>query len=167
MVKSLADYAVDEDAFNLVHLLERTLETVGAVYASYGVPLPTRQYWALREPSEDCEQVVVSFLQMYLGAPGDQANQPRRCASAPRSAVLEIRVTRNYPIGANGKAVSASDIMASSRWGAVDAWILEESMAEFDKWGDGMGPGIIATVQAEPPGGGLQTVVMNLTVAVP
>ncbi len=168
MVKNLADYQVSEDAFNLRDLMVRALETVTTVYEAYNVPLPARQYWAVGRPAEDCAQVVVSFIQMYLGAPGDQANAPQHCNVAPRSAVLEIAITRDYPIGVNAQAVAVSEIMKASEWAAVDSWILMESASAFDTWGDGIpGPGVIATVSPNDPSGGLQTVLMNITVAVP
>mgnify|MGYP000570674005 CR=1 FL=1 len=168
MVKNIADYEVSEDAFNLRDTLQRALETLEAVYERYGVPLPARRYWVLGRPAEDCEQAVVSFVQLYLGAPGDQASTPQHCNVAPRSVVLEITVTRNYPIGNNGKAVAAADLIKASEWGAIDSWILMESAADFDKWDDaGYGPGVISTVTPNDPAGGLQTVIMNLTVAVP
>lgn len=169
MVKNLDDYQVSEDAFNLRDLLERTKTAVEGIYAQYNVPLPTRRYWTMGRPAEDCEQMAVSFIQLYLGAPGDQAVEAQHCNVAPRSAVLEISVTRPYTIGNNGKAPATSEIEKSSDWTAVDAWILMESVNVFDNW-DGLGLpglGVIATVSANDPSGGLQTVVMNLTVAVP
>lgn len=161
------DYGIDEDYTNLGALLKTTLETVVAVYATAGVPLPTRRYYTMGRPAEDCEQVVVSFLQMYLGAPGDQATDPQRC-SAPRSAVLNISVTRNVAVSQNASPPSPERIMNDADFSAADAWVLMEALREFDTWGAGIpGPGVIATVAAPEQNGGVQTINMNLTVAIP
>jgi hypothetical protein len=95
---------VDADAQHLVNHLEQVLENVVNTYASYNMPLPTRQYWTLGQTVVDCEQLVVCLLQMYIGAPGDEATQPRRC-SDPRSATITISVSRQIPVvGPSGKA---------------------------------------------------------------
>lgn len=158
---------VDPEAFHLRDKMQELLETLVSVYDSYGVPLPARRYWSLNRPAEDCPQVVVSFIQIYLGAPGDQAAVPQKC-NAPRTAVIDITITREYPIGESGKAVNPDRIIAASEWGAVDSWILSESLKQFDNWGDGIpGPGVIATIETNQPRGALQTVRMNLSVVVP
>ena len=163
MVKSISEYDVSEDVFNLRDFLDSALATLVSVYESYNVPLPTRRYWTTAEPAEDCEQAVVSFIQLYLGAPGDQANSPQNCRVAPRSAVLEITVTRNYPVGVNGKPIPTSDLIKASEWSAVDTWILMQSAVEFDSWK----MGVIATVTVNKPSGGVQTTLLSITVAVP
>jgi hypothetical protein len=168
MVKSLDDYQVDEDVLDIVRLMDRALETVVEVYAQSNAPLPSRRYWSMARPAEDCAQVVVSFIQSYVGAPGDQANTPQRCASVPRSAVLEITVTRDYPIGANGNPVTPANIIKASGLTAMDASLLLQSAGAFDRWGNMSGNfGVIATVTPRDPSGGLQTTVMNITVVIP
>lgn len=164
MVIDLDSYAVSEDAFALRDTLQRTLDTVVSVFESYGVPLPTRRYWTMGRPAEDCAQVVVSYLLMYLGSPGDQANEPRHCNS-PRSAVLNISISRDVPISA--AALSTEKIMTAAEWSAVDAWVLMEAVNQFDTWGNGLpGIGVIATVQAPDQGGAIQTINMNITLGV-
>jgi hypothetical protein len=168
MVKSLDDYQVDDLSLDIVHLMERALETVVEVYAQHNAPLPSRRYWSMARPAEDCAQAVVSFIQSYVGAPGDQANTPQKCAAVPRSAVLEITVTRDYPIGSNGNPVPPANIMKASGLTAMDASVLLQSASAFDNWGDIPGQfGVIATVTPRDPSGGLQTTVMNLTVVIP
>ena len=168
MVKSLDDYQVDEDALDLVRLMDRALETVVEVYAQFNAPLPSRRYWSMARPAEDCPQVVVSFIQSYVGAPGDQANAPQNCITAPRSAVLEITVTRDYPIGVQGKPETPANIMKASGLTAMDSIILLKSAKAFDGWGDIPGQfGVIATITPRDPSGALQTTVMNLTVVIP
>jgi hypothetical protein len=160
---------VSEEAHNLALFLQAVLDRVAGVYHYYGMPLPHRRYWTLATPAVDCEQLVVSMIQMYIGTPGDEANEPRRC-NDPRSATLNISVSRAVPVvGDSGNAPRGEDIQAASVVGAYDAWILMESVREFDVWGDpgSLGLGVIATVDAAPPEGGFQTVTMTLTLAVP
>jgi hypothetical protein len=162
---------VSNDAKHLAAFLQSILDKVVSVYDSYDMPLPERRYYTFGAPAVDCEQIAVSFLQMYIGTPGDEATAPRRCTD-PRSATLLISVARSVPITqANGNAPRAVDIQAASEVSALDAWILMESNKEFDSsWGGlqgGLGLGVIATVDVDPPEGGFQTTRMTLTIAVP
>jgi len=164
--KLVSDYPINENAFALRDLLARTLETTVAVFESYGVPLPSRQYWCIGAPAEDCEQVVVSLVQTYLGIPGDQASEVQNCNS-PRTAVINIHVTRNVIVGESGRAVRPERIISSAEWVAVDTWVLMSEMQQFDMDSLGMrGPGVIATVNSTPPNGAVQTTTLNLSVAV-
>jgi len=163
------DYAISEEAFNLRNALDKILETLVSVYASYGVPLPSRRYWTFGPPAIDCEQAVVSFVQLYLGLPGDEASQPRPC-SDPRSMVVNINIAREIMvITKTGKLPSGAQIQAGSEWQAIDAWVLMEAMQQFDTWGaayGGRGLGVIATVDTGAAEGGFASVNMTLTVAV-
>jgi len=149
-------------------MMDGLIERVCAIYQSYNVPLPTRQYWTMATPIIDCEQVVVSFSQLYLGAPGDQASSPQRC-HVPRTVTMTISIARSFPVvGQNGRPPSPDTIEKASALSAIDAWILIESVRLFDMWDDtGYGLGVIATVDTAEPQGGLQLVNMTLTMAVP
>lgn len=159
---------VSEDALNLKNLLEGVLERVENVFDSYNVPLPSRRYWTMGQPAIDCEQLVVSFIQMYLGAPGDQATTPQRCTQ-PRTAVMIISLARSVPVvGPNGTAPSAAKIQEGSEISAVDAWVLMQSVNLLDMWEEGgLGVGVIATLDTASPEGGFQVVNMQITMAVP
>lgn len=160
---------VSDDAKNLATFLQDVLDRVVTVYDSYSMPLPTRRYYTMASPVVDCEQVCVSFIQMYLGTPGDEATEPRRCHD-PRTATIAIQVARAVPIAQqNGQAPTADSIQQAAEVSALDAWVLMESVNNFDSWG-GSGPfglGVIATIDADPPEGGFQTTRMTLTMAVP
>lgn len=160
--------AVSSDAKNLAVFLDAVLTQVVTSYASYTMPLPLRRYYTLGQPVVDCEQAVVSFVQMYVGAPGDEATQPRRC-SDPRSATINVSVSREVPVvGQNGRPPSAETIESSSEIAAYDAWILLDSASQLDTWeSSGFGLGVIATVEVQAPEGGFQTVTLTLTAAVP
>lgn len=159
---------VTEEATDLRDMLDGVLDRLESVFQSYNVNLPARKYWTMGQPAIDCEQVVVSFIQMYLGAPGDEASTPQRC-TVPRSAVLSISIAREVPtVGQNGRPPSPEKIQAASEMSAIDAWVLMQSVREFDMWDDsGYGAGVIATVDVTPPEGGFQSVNMQLTLAVP
>jgi len=159
---------VSEDGLNLKELLEGVLARVATIFASYNVPLPSRQYWSMGQPAIDCEQLVVSFIQMYLGPPGDQASTPQRC-NMPRTAVMTISLAREVPVvGQNGRPPEPSKIQQAAEISAVDAWVLMQSVNLFDMWEEGgYGVGVIATVDAPSSEGGFQVVNMQITMAVP
>lgn len=159
---------VSEDATNLRDMLQGVLERVETIFQSYNVELPKRRYWTMGQPAIDCEQLVVSFVQMYLGSPGAQVGDPQRC-HVPRSATMNIQIARQTPIvGQNGRPPSPSSIQLSSETLAYDAWVLMESVNLLDQWDEtGYGIGVIATLDSSEPQGGFQTTTMTVTMAVP
>ena len=165
---NLDNYEIDEDAFSVLNVMQGVHDRVVAVYESYGVPLPARRYWTMGQPALDCEQVVVSFIQMYLGAPGDEAAEPQRC-NVPRSVVLQVSVSRAIPVvGQTGRVPTAEKIEAGSQISAIDAWVLMASVNLLDQWEEnGFGPGVIATLNSLEPQGGYQTLNLQVTMAVP
>lgn len=142
---------VSEDAVHLRDLMEGVLERVQNVFQSYNVELPQRRYWMMSTPAIDCEQLVVYFQQLYLGAPGAEVGEPQRC-HVPRSATMGIMIARQTPVvGQNGRPPSPEAIQAASESMAVDAWVLMESINQLDQWDDtGYGVGVIATLEASP-----------------
>jgi hypothetical protein len=159
---------VAEDATNLRDMMEGVLERVQSIFQSYNVNLPERRYWTMGQPAIDCEQLVVSFVQMYLGAPGAQVGEPQRC-HVPRSATLNIMISRATPIvGQNGRPPSPQKIQIASETLAYDSWVLMESVNLLDQWDEtGYGIGVIATLEVGAPEGGFQTTTMSVTMAVP
>jgi hypothetical protein len=159
---------VSEGATNLRDMMQGVLERVETIFQSYNVNLPTRRYWTMGQPAIDCEQLVVSFVQMYLGAPGAQVGEPQRC-HVPRSATINIQIARATPIvGQNGRPPSAQSIQHASETLAYDAWVLMESVNLIDQWDEtGYGIGVLATLESSAPEGGFQTTTMTVTLAVP
>ena len=145
---------VSAGALNLKNLMDGVLEKTVEVFGDYNVPLPSRQFWTVGEPAIDCEQLVVSFIQTYLGLPGNQASEPQRC-QAVRSVVLTISISREIPVvGVNGKAPTGDKI--------------EELINKLDQWEPGeFGLGVIATADSSGFDGGFQTTAMQLTMVVP
>jgi hypothetical protein len=160
---------VSEDAKHLDDFLQELLTRIENVYESYSMPIPARRYYTFGPPAIDCEQLVVSVFQMYLGAPGDQATEPRRCHD-PRTVTLNITVSREVPVALpNGNPPTAESISDATRVSAYDAWILMDSVNILDVWSEAgsFGLGIISTIDFTPPEGGFQSVTMSVTMAVP
>lgn len=163
---------VDEDraleARSLVRLMEGVLDGVVRTYQTSGVSLPERRYWTLSPPAVDCEQLVVTFIQAYIGPPGDEASVPQRC-DAVKTAVLQVQVHRCVPVAsAKGKAPTPMSIIQASEQLAMDAYLLLDSANGLEQW-DTIGPGlgVISTVEVTEPQGGYQGVILNLTLAIP
>lgn len=159
---------MSDEALRLKNMLDGVLERVENVYQSFNVPLPNRRYWMIGEPALDCEQVVIAFDQLYLGTPGDEIAQPNRC-NVPRSATFRILIAREVAIvGVNGRPPSGDKIQQTSVMPTVDAWILMETVREFDMWDEtGYGLGVVASLEIAGPEGGFNTVGLRLTMAVP
>lgn len=159
---------VSEDATNLRDMMQGVLERVETIFQSYNVELPARRYWTMGQPAIDCEQVVVSFIQMYLGSPGAQVGEPQRC-HVPRSATLNIQIARQTPIvGQNGRPPAPASIQIASETLAYDSWVLMESINLLDQWDEtGYGIGVVATLDSSAPEGGFQTTTLTVTMAVP
>ncbi len=160
---------VSEDAKALAEYLQQILDKTVNIFDSYSLPLPDRRYWTMADPVVDCEQLVVSFIQMYIGAPGDEATMPRRCMD-PRTATVHIQIARQVPVvGPSGSAPSAAVIQENSQLQAYDAWAMIQSAAELDAWetSGGFGLGVIATVETSEPEGGYQSTTLTITSAVP
>jgi len=160
---------VSDDAKNLDHFLSEIVTRVATVYDSYSMPLPTRRYYTFGTPVVDCEQLVVSLVQIYLGSPGDEVTEPRRC-NDPRTATVNVSVSREVPIAQqNGNPPTPQAMQEANKVASYDSWILMESVNDLDIWASpgGFGLGVIATLDYEPPQGGYQTTVLTLTMAVP
>jgi hypothetical protein len=159
---------IDESALGIVSFLDEVLSRIEATFQSYNVPLPSRRYWTVGQPAIDCEQLVLTLIQIYLGPPGDQASQPFRC-NQPRTAVMSVTISREIPVvGQNGRPPTADKITEASKISAIDAYVLMSSINSLDTWEPGgYGIGVIATADIAPPDGGFQVVSMQLTMAIP
>lgn len=159
---------VSEDATHLRDLMQGVLERVETVFQSYNVELPKRRYWTMGQPAVDCDQLVVTFAQMYLGTPGSQVSTPQRC-HVPRSVTLAITISREIPVvGNNGRPPSPEKLSQAAEVMAIDSWVLMDALNLLDQWDDtGYGLGVIATLETAEPEGGFQTVTLQVTMAVP
>jgi hypothetical protein len=160
---------VSEDSLSLKVLLDQVLEVIVDRYAHHAVTLPSRRYWTMGQEAIDCEQLVLSFQQLYIGPPGDEATSPQRCNS-PRSAVFKATIAREIPTtNGRGQIPTEDRIQEAAYISAVDAWVLLDCVAFLDQWEvtGAFGLGVIGTVDAESPEGGFQTVTATFTIAVP
>lgn len=160
---------VDEEAFNIVNMLDGILDRVVSTFQSYSIPLPSKRYWTVGQASIDCEQLAVTLVQGYIGPPGEQASSPQRCIS-PRSVTVLITIAREIPtMSVNGRPPTAQKIIDGAKIGAIDAWALLQSINLLDQWdGDnGYGLGVIGSVDVPPPEGGYQLITLELTMGVP
>jgi hypothetical protein len=163
---------ISENVTNLADMMDKILERVQHGFEENGVSLPDRQYWQAGIPAADCEQLVVSFSQAYIGPPGDEANEPQRCNS-PRTAQVDIQILRCAPApGKNGKPPTAESLQNFGRLQTIDAYTLLEIACSLDTWDDqfdlgGPGMGVIATVDAGDNEGSFQGPTLHLTVAIP
>jgi hypothetical protein len=157
------------DSLSLKNLMDEILQVIVDRYAYHGVTLPPRQYWMAGQEAIDCEQLVVSFQQLYIGPPGDEATRPQKCNS-PRSAVIKASIARTVPTtSGKGLAPAEAKIQEGSEISAVDAWVLLDCVAYLDQWENtgAFGLGVIGTVDVPAPEGGFQAVTATFTIAVP
>lgn len=158
---------ISEDVTNVVDFMDNVLQRIVDTFESANVPLPARQYWTVGQGAIDCEQLVVTLIQIYLGPPGDQASSPQRCNTA-RTAVMTVTIAREIPtVGQNGRPPSAEKISQAARISAIDAYTLMQSINLLDVWEEGgFGLGVIATADIPEPQGGFQLVNLQLTMAI-
>ena len=169
------------DPNEFVEIADLILNTVVATYADHGVDLPTRRYLAVGGQGDtvhDCEQLTVSFEQGYSGLPGNQAQEPVKCAG-PRTGVYIVEVVRAVP-QPNTDAANPATI-TPSRYGQevtgvqtlpaevqstyarkqmVDAMLLMDAGLRA---GETMTVGALADVSAGSPQGGYQAMTLVVT----
>lgn len=169
----------DEDvrSMSIYDAMDFILESVNVEFAANGISLPSRQYLAFGTEGEtvhDCEQVTVSFAQMYNGTPGMQEQTPTRCDS-PRTGVFIVEVVRCIPLFASrtsgGKgtskygAPSAQELTEKTKMQTQDAYVLmdaglkaAESLSHFNG---------ISDVSPGPISGGYQATVLTIITGIP
>ncbi len=154
--------AASDVDLSLVSMAQALLDGVVDGYGARGITLPERRYWTLGTPANDCEQVVVSWQQVYLGTPGDEASSPLTCDS-PRSGVFTVQLCRDMPVvSESGKAPSPEAIQAASRCLLLDAYVLLDILANIDP----LGMGVIVTGDVVEVSGGLGCVQVQTVLAV-
>lgn len=162
-----------DEVLNLATLMDELLERVVNGFEANGVDLPERRYWMVNQPAADCEQLVISFMQAYVGPVGDEANDPQHC-TAPRTAQIDIQILRCAPAPQkNGKPPTPEKLQESARRRVIDAYTLLEIASSLDTWDEAMGPGmgtgmgVIATVDGNEVDGDFQGVTLHLTTVIP
>lgn len=152
------------DDLSLVTLSQTLLDGVIDGYATRGIALPTRQYYTVGTPANDCEQLVVAWQQSYLGVPGDEASEPKQCRADPRTAVFAVQICREVPVvNDSGKPPTAAAIQARSDVLLLDAYVLLEIVASIDPFGIG----VITTADVVEVSGGLGCIQVQTVLAIP
>lgn len=158
----------------IADVMERILEGINNEFMSQSIDLPSRQFFDIGgqgETPHDCEQVTVSFEQMYNGTPGNPDQVPTRC-DGPRTGVFVIEIVRCTPQMTTGssraggpKPPTEQALSASSIKQTQDAYTLMDAglhVAESLSYIGGL-----ADVTVSPEEGGYQAVVMTLILGLP
>lgn len=153
----MADDSITKSVSNTAYDI---LSAVNAIYEQEGVALPERQYIATGDVAFDCEQLTVSFQQLYAGTPGQPAEQPVRC-NQPFSAVWEISLVRCIPVARRSQVAPTTDELDATAEGQMaDAMLLLTGVMSSDS-ADWLGA--FADVTVTEPDGGFQAVVCRFT----
>lgn len=163
---------LDDRRQTIFETMNRILTQINNTYSTFGVELPTKQFFDLGgqgETPHDCEQVSVSFEQMYNGAVGNPDQTPTGCY-APRTATFVIEVVRctptlKRPTGRGGALIppSVEELSEAVEIQTNDAWLLMDAgltMAEEFSLAGGL-----ADVLVSPESGGYQAVILNLVLS--
>jgi hypothetical protein len=150
-------------------VMHSILYAVEQTFDGHGIELPSLRYLTYNStPAHDCEQVTVSFLQGYLGPPGDQSEGPQQC-NGPRSGVFHVEVVRCVPQAVQGylgrgkaSGSTAPDVGKMYEYSmnrGKDLWALLDSTGMLSDYN-----GAIADVSISDPQGEYQAAVLNLVV---
>lgn len=145
-------------------LMQRVLDSIVIKFEQEEIELPERRYLSVGEVAHDCEQLTISFIQMYLGPPGQQAEAPSQCHD-PRTAVIQVELTRTMPPNesrSSGPSPNAMNERTHDR--TTDAWLLMDASLEAFQ---NEFTGVLTDVSVTNPQGGYQSVVLNLVVGIP
>lgn len=145
------------------HAMKEILNSINAVFEAEGISLPDRQYITIGQASHDCEQLTISFEQLYLGSPGDEAGVPLQC-DAPRTIQVQVQLVRCIPKPTRQAPPSVDEMIESADRMTRDAWFLLEGGTQSPpaQW-----LGSLADITITQAEGGYQAIQLNLTVGVP
>lgn len=149
-----------------VHAMMRViLDSINQVFQDEDVTLPDRQFTSVGAVPHDCEQLYISFVQMYLGPVGAEADEAQNCDS-PRTAVMQIQLVRCIPRPTQRGAPPAAEVLdESTQQLTADAWLLMDGVGAANDALDR--PGMMADVSVTDASGGYQAVQLNLSMMVP
>ena len=155
----------DVPSTQVVHaVMQDIVDSIVQTYQDVDVALPDRHILSVGAAPHDCEMINVSLEQLYVGGPGDQAEQPMRC-EAPRTLVLTVHLVRCIPTPKSRAASVSQEAMdTSTAQLATDFWMLLEGVmnSEAVNW-----LGALVDIEAGPASGGYQAVQANVVVGVP
>lgn len=159
----LAENFVEVEDHDLIaEFMTAVRDRVVAVYEQANFDLPERRYITVGATAHDCEQLTVSFRQLYLGPPNAPVNEPFRC-NTPRTVVLVIEVVRKVALPGRNTPPSVEAIEAKTRAKTADASLLLTA-AESALGDDTL---VVADVSCTSPQGEYQATVLNMTIGLP
>lgn len=145
-------------------IMESIVESIVQVYSDAGEAVPDRHVLSVGSAPHDCEQINVSLDQLYIGGPGDQAEQPMQCES-PRTVSFTVQIVRCIPTPKSRSAsVTPEDQGLSTQQLATDFWLLLEGLMASEAV---TYLGALADISATPPQGAYQAVQANFVVGIP
>ena len=153
--------ALTDDDKSIAIVGHAILDAVVDGYAAKGRDLPSRRYLTLGTPAVDCEQLVVSFQQIYLGVPGDEASSPQQCGG-PSTGVFVVQLSRKVPVGTDSGPPSKEKIDSASVELLYDMRLLFDIVSNYDHYG----MGIIVTGDVVEVAGGYGTIQIQTAMAV-
>jgi len=154
-------------ADRLAKFADYILDTVVTVFNSAGVELPPRRFLAVGEPVHDCEELVLVFVGLENGAPGDTGN-PATC-NAPITSSFQVHLVRCFPTPTGrGNTPPAAETLTISGLDLLnDSWLLMQAanaMNDDPLYG---AFGFIASVTTGEPSGGFVGIILTVDAAVP
>jgi hypothetical protein len=150
-------------------VLNHILQVINATFFNAGVPLPERQYLTVGVPMVDCEQLVVAWetlqrgLPRTTGAASELAIIEGKNCTVPRTVTTRVYLTRCWPTGTGTRGPDPADLNMAVHRSTIDAWLLYDACMASDSWGLGS----TVTITANEPTGGYQTILAELSLAVP
>lgn len=145
-------------------IMQSIVDSIEQVYQDEDESLPERHVLSVGLAPHDCEQVNVSLDQLYIGSPGDQAEQPMQC-EAPRTVAFTVQIVRCIPTPkSRTSAVTPEQQGLSTQQLATDFWLLLEGLMVAEPV---RAFGALADITASPPSGGYQATQASFVVGVP
>lgn len=148
-------------------VMDSIMNSVEESFEVHGIDLPPLRYLTFAQPAHDCEQVTVTMIQMYLGTPGEQAENPQPCNGAT-TGVFQVEVVRCVDDGVTqnlrrggSTAPDSETISEYARLRTRDAWALlkvPQHLADYNQ--------AIADVAVTEAQGKYQAVILNLVVQI-
>lgn len=145
-------------------VMQNIVDSIVQVYQDAEVSVPDRHVLSVGVAPHDCEQINVSLEQLYIGGPGDEAEQPMRC-DAPRTVGLTVQIVRCIPTpSGRGHSVTPEAQSLSVGVLAADFWLLMEGIMAAESVNF---LGALVDISASPPSGAFQAVQANVVVGIP
>jgi hypothetical protein len=144
-----------EQKLRLFAEAQRFLDLVVDAAAELGIELPAKQYITTGEAAYDCNQVVVAIQAVSIGLPNmppTGINEIGNCCPPAWSMHLAVDIVRCHPTSSTG-VVSAERLTTAAEESAQDTAVLLDATAARQQ--DYLFGNLVATVQYQPPSGGM------------